>query len=250
MSIYYDYDHAVDNDHIKAGELYFGLEIESSVCIDEYDDEQIELLDGLVNIDDGSEERYPVSLVYDGSISGSEFVTKALTLEQVEEVLNDLYEAGLVNTREGYGLHIHLSRDAIGNESTFYKLACKGLDELVKLSGRTDRDLDNWCRVPSLEYSLKERYNWLMDNHEEGYRYLFFNDNNYCTVECRIFRGTNDPKKAFKRVLLLNALVEANKSPLMEGLTARDVTDPFAYRVLHEAGFYDIANELEYMEVL
>lgn len=179
------------------GELFMGVELE----IDkggEYDENATVLQD----IANSKETR--IYCKHDGSINdGFEIVSHPMTLEyhinnmKWKEIFDKaVYMDYRSHNTETCGLHIHVNRNAFGEENTqeavigrIVFFVEKHWNELVKLSRRAPYNLNRWAsRYATISSTTKETY-----DKAKGKclgRYVAVNLENANTVEFRMFRGT------------------------------------------------------------
>jgi len=153
----------------------------------------------------------------DGSISGVEIVTHPMTLDYAAEfpftpLLENLVESGS-NIDNGYGLHIHVDRDAfkmrsgkrsVAHQMSWLMFMYRNTEKLELLARRRE---SRWAsfRKPS-KGVLKEKA-----QADRGYsddRYLAVNTNNRPTYELRFFKSTLDPQEFYGAVEFADASVE------------------------------------------
>ena len=176
--------------------LYMGVELEMDRGGEDGENAQ-ELLD-IMN--DSYEHIY---IKHDGSIhDGFEVVSHPATLDYHINCMewNELMRKAL---RMGYrshdtdtcGLHVHVSRDALGNtyaeqDETISKILYfieNNWDYIVRFTRRTENNLDHWASRYGIEESVASTYKKAKGDY---YRYRCLNLCNDHTIEFRIFRGT------------------------------------------------------------
>lgn len=141
---------------------------------------------------------------HDGSIDdGFEMVTHPMCLDYHkkempwEKIFNKALEMGFrSHMTSTCGLHIHVSRDALGDDHEAQEEVIARIvyfveahwNELLKFSRRTEANIMRWASRYGIESSAKAVY----DKAKKGNmgRYVCVNLLNYHTVEFRIFRGT------------------------------------------------------------
>lgn len=146
---------------------------------------------------------------HDGSLSnGVEVVTHPCTLAYHkthiwDEIIALAKEGDLTSHDAGTcGLHVHVSRDYLGDDYSERELTCAKMtilvnrvwDDLFRFSRRTTDQVNDWCNLNSVgkpvknlgEDFLAERV-YKKQLHDRYQVLNFTNDN---TVEFRVFRGT------------------------------------------------------------
>lgn len=168
----------------------------------------------------------------DGSISGVEIVAHPGTLAW--EIENRVWENALValapvaSAHPGYGLHIHVSRNAFrhnGERSRLHdmvwlKFMYANAEALKVLSRRDWRDYEDgrWCKFARPDAAtMRQMTRWSGDMYRWD-RYLAVNCNNERTYELRFFRATMDYSQLLAAMQLATASVEYTR-----GLRAADV---------------------------
>ncbi len=159
---------------------------------------------------------------HDGSLhDGFEIVTHPMSLEYHltempwKEVLHRAIEMGFLSHQaETCGLHIHVSRKALGDtyeeqESTIARILYffeANWTELLKFSRRTQRQLEQWAR----RYGYKDEPKKILDSAKsDGWeRYRCVNLTNRDTIEFRIFRGTLKLNTLIATLQLVNRILD------------------------------------------
>ena len=195
----HDYYYKPEPIFYGGGTRFFGVELEIDGAGES--DSHARALMELAN--QGQEQR--IYCKHDGSLdAGFEIVTHPMSLdyhlEQMPwpDILGEAKRRGYLSHQAGTcGLHIHVSRDALGAAEAEQD-ACiarilyffeKHWEELLKFSRRTPRQLERWAA----RYGYKEHPKELLDHAKKncrGDRYTCVNLQNCSTVEFRIFRGT------------------------------------------------------------
>ncbi len=196
--------------------IYLGVELE----LDEggEDSDNAEELLGIVN--SGEEHIY---CKHDGSLeSGLEFVSYPADLsyhknsiawkELCERAVQMGYKSHMCGT---CGLHVHVSRDALGNtqkvqEETIARILYfveAHFNEMLRFSRRTEAQLNKWAR----RYGLKESPGQVLDNAKNSNlgRYTAVNLMNYSTIEFRLFRGTLKYQSFIAVLQMVNEICKA-----------------------------------------
>lgn len=170
---------------------------------------------------------------HDGSLDcGFEIVTNPMTLaahraahwEQMFDELQSSWNAQANDTRT-CGMHVHVSRAALGNDpEARYKCIAKILElverfesELSCVARRTIADCD-WCAPTGYGHDLNDsardmvrKAHRIQDEqglgcHDQD-RYHAVNLQNVNTIEFRIFKGTLDATAAYASLALVDGLV-------------------------------------------
>ncbi len=141
---------------------------------------------------------------HDGSLNdGFEIVTHPMSLDYHlhqmpwEEVMKSAAKMGYHSHQAGTcGLHVHVSRDALGDSESDQDAAIgrilffveKHWAELLKFSRRTESQMNKWAR----RYGYKDRPKEMLEHAKKGAfsRYACVNLTNADTIEFRMFRGT------------------------------------------------------------
>ncbi len=141
---------------------------------------------------------------HDGSIGdGFEMVSHPMTLEyhlkqmNWKEVFNKAIELGYRSHQTSTcGLHIHVSREALGDtymaqEATIARIIHfveLHWNELLKFSRRTEENINRWANRYGIAENTEETYKKAKSRHLG--RYVAVNLENNNTIEFRMFRGT------------------------------------------------------------
>lgn len=144
----------------------------------------------------------------DGSLDyGIEIVTHPCTLEYHTqsfpwEKICDVAETNGFKSHDANtcGLHVHVSRDALGKfsyqqEATIAKIVLlvdRFWDEIVRFSRRDIDKIDHWAAKPNAEITKDDTITTAVDKVKKASssRYRAVNLENECTIEFRMFRGT------------------------------------------------------------
>lgn len=161
----------------------------------------------------------------DGSISGVEIVSHPATLEWVNEwnaggngwagVLRHLQATRSVTVADGYGLHVHVSRNAFrrnGRRSAHHAMAWlmfiyRNADAMKDIARRTD---NQWCAFT--DQRPGELANKAKTDGYGGARYVAVNCNNSRTFELRFFAATLDVTEFMAALELATATVEYTRA--------------------------------------
>lgn len=179
------------------GDRYFGVELEIDMAGE--DDENA---DAILNI--GNAWHNHIYCKHDGSLDeGFEIVTHPMTLDYYlhkmpwYDILKKARGMGYYSHQaETCGLHVHVSRDALGETYTqqdeviarILYFVERHWNELLRFSRRTSRQLQRWAA----RYGYKDEPQEMLahvKNSRAG-RYTCINLTNDYTIEFRIFRGT------------------------------------------------------------
>ena len=110
------------------------------------------------------------------------------------------------------GLHVHVSRDALGGSHKAQELTISKLIILLwrhwtkiwQFSRRRDSD-EHWCKQQYSDYKVTRRG---LDNAKHEGRYTALNVTNYATIEFRLFRGTLNMTTLHATLQFVDVLVE------------------------------------------
>ena len=145
-----------------------------------------------------------IYIKHDGSLDdGFEIVTYPMSLDfhqhqmPWERICREAVNLGYTSHQAGTcGLHVHVSRLAFGATEREQDAAIarvlyffeKHWEELLKVSRRTQRQLDQWAA----RYGYKDQPREILEHAKKGYagRYTAVNLTNRDTIEFRMFRGT------------------------------------------------------------
>lgn len=148
-----------------------------------------------VDVDCGECENFTSNFFYckeDGSIEGFEIVSHPFTLEY-EKNHNDIKKMcerlqGLgITPRNGYGLHVHVSRDCFINNQTEKRIALffyENAEFIAEISGRTRVKLQQWAKINTYTREMYAENRGLSRD-----RYSAINVTNEYTIEFRFFRN-------------------------------------------------------------
>lgn len=161
----------------------------------------------------------------DGSITGVEIVTHPATLEwsrgfDWDSLLRDLRNGGS-EIDDGYGLHIHVSRNAfrrVGYRSTPHQMSWlmfmyRHSAELEKLARRSS---SRWAKFGEPAQGELKRKSADMPSDDD--RYVAVNCNNAKTYELRFFKSTLETHELYAALEFADASVEYTR-----GVKASDV---------------------------
>lgn len=145
-----------------------------------------------------------IYIKHDGSLSdGFEIVTHPMTLDYHmtvmpwAELLTEAVHMGYLSHQSGTcGLHVHVSRSALGDSLTEQEDVIARIlffvenhwNELLKFSRRTRDQIEQWAS----RYGRKDDPKAVLDHAKKNHyqRYKCVNLTNYSTIEFRMFRGT------------------------------------------------------------
>ena len=145
---------------------------------------------------------HPCTLEYhENNLQWREIMTKALSLE---------YRSHDTAT---CGLHIHISRRALGDnyderENTIAKIVFfveKYWNSVLKFTRRTEERMARWASRYGIEPTIKDTYNKAKGSYD---RYKCINLQNEDTVEFRMFRGTLKYSTFIATLQFVNTLVK------------------------------------------
>lgn len=209
------------------GRLYLGVELE----VDGFASDS-----RAVNVTDKVDEilgQYAVC-VYDGSLcNGFEIVFDPMTLgaftlirplvEQVMQYISD--NGGHGHDSSNCGLHVHVSRAALGTTDDAKNLACGKLLELteryqqqISAIARRDVAYSSWCHPTGYGHSTTDssravrRKASIVQSSQgigchDGRRYHVWNFQNTNTIECRAFRSTLKASTFYATLAFVDTLV-------------------------------------------
>lgn len=198
------------------GPLYFGLELET----DKGDDRSAMVLE----LAEKFSEKFCYYPKEDGSLyNGVEFVTHPYSYDAIyaskdifREFCNTIIAHGFTSHNAGTcGLHIHVSRDGLGNDKNLtignmLYLFEKYFLQFLKFSRRTEGQLRQWAA----RYCESEPIpppKQLKNYADTSGRYHAINTQNYNTVEFRFFRGTLNIDTIYASIQLVKNLIEICK---------------------------------------
>lgn len=197
------------------GSRYFGVELEID-CGGKEDDNA-----GRIKAEANTRDEY-IYIKADSSLdNGFEIVTHPMTLDfhlhqmYWEDVLNEAIRLGYKSHMTSTcGLHIHVNRDAFGeNEAEQEKVIERLLffvethwNELFTFSRRSPHNINRWAARYGMEKSGKE----ILDKAKKGNlgRYAAVNLCPYQTIEFRIFRGTLKLNTLYATLQLVNKICD------------------------------------------
>ena len=155
----------------------------------------------------------------DGSIEGLEIVTHPMTLAWARDFgfdrLLDRLDTYGCEADYGYGLHVHVSRNAFrGNpqkrstshQMTWLMFMYRNTGPLIRLSRRDESDLDEWASFRQPERGELRRKALPMPASYD--RYSAVNCQNHRTYELRFFRSTLDSEEFWAALEFADASVE------------------------------------------
>lgn len=198
------------------GSRYFGIELEIDGGGEE--DENAEIL---LKEMGGYKYAYPK---HDGSLNnGIEFPTQPMSYNYFRRdfrpYLNAFCEKALklgytAHDAETCGLHIHVSRDALTDDSikVLWAMFYKFKDEMITFSRRKERQL-HFCSLPT-QKEIKRTFT------PEGDRYQALNLNNVHTIEFRLWRGSLNIKTILAALEFTNAICSWSLNHTMKELDA------------------------------
>ena len=191
-----DYSYKPDPIFYGNSYLYFGEELE--VDKGGKDGENARTLKDMANY-----RHEHIYIKSDGSLNdGFEIVSHPMTLDyhmnemNWESVLHEVLNMGYRSHQtETWGLHIHVKRDAFGENqaeqeeviSRILFFIEKNWNEIFRFSRRNEYNMNRWSARYGYEKSGKEIRQKAKDTCN---RYVAVNLRNYHTIEFRLFRGT------------------------------------------------------------
>lgn len=217
--------------------LYLGVELEIDCG-----EKQMEVAKSLC-------EHEEIYLKHDGSLSnaGFEIVTHPATLDYHTNNMNwsgimtlcteNLFRSHYTDT---CGLHIHLSRDFLGqteneqdlNIAKIILLFDKWWDKyIVPFSRRKHSNLERWASKPDMQYEESDTEQSIVNKMKtcKNYgRYQAINLQNYNTIEFRIFRGTLNPKTFLASLQFVVTISEFAKTMRLADLYTVSWSDVFS----------------------
>jgi len=211
--IIHSYSYKPDPEFHGHGPTFFGVELET--------DNGNNKEDYASDLFEHSDDEDLFYLKEDGSLAdGVEIVTHPCSLfyhlHQFpwEEICRTALDHGFESHDAGScGLHVHVSREAFGNDENEQEkniakllfLVNNNWDEMVKFSRRTEEQLSRWAS----RYSQKNPNDLLEEGKASG-RYMAVNLENDHTVEFRLFRGTLNLDTLFATFELVDLLVNSS----------------------------------------
>lgn len=198
-------------------EVLMGMELEVG-------EDRWSILDAVRSVDDSE---YHLYVKKDGSITGAEIVTHPMTLRwargwKFDELLRRLRNNGCYS-EHGYGLHIHVSRNAFrryvekggkgtarfarstSHQMTWLLFIYRNVEELMALSRRDEDDLGEWA---SFNKPRSGELRAKAIGHTHFDRYVAVNCQNARTFELRFFQSTLDDCEMFAALEFADASVE------------------------------------------
>lgn len=180
-----------------SGNLFYGIELEVDEGGESHDNAET-----LLDISNCSAD--VLYAKHDSSINdGFELVSHPMTLDYHINNMKwtDIFdEAIYMNYRSHQtstcGLHIHVNRSAFGKTTEEQEDAISRIvhfvelhwNELLKLSRRTEYNINRWASRYGISATAKDTYKNAKDKRLG--RYVAVNLENYSTIEFRLFRGT------------------------------------------------------------
>lgn len=201
--------------------LFMGVELEIDGA-GEYHDYAKQLLD-IVNYDDCH-----LYAKHDGSLEdGFELVSHPATLEyhlnniEWRELMKQAVKMGYrSHNTDTCGLHVHVSRDALGNdydeqENTISKIIYfveNNWREILRFTRRTESQLRHWASRYGICEDIEKTYKKAKGDYN---RYRCINLQNDHTIEFRMFRGTLNYNTFVATLQLVNAICTICKNATM-----------------------------------
>ena len=195
----------------------------------------------------------------DGSLDeGFEIVTHPMTLDYH---MNCMYweDVLLEAVRMGYrshqtstcGLHIHVNRDALGEDREEQEKVIERIlyfvelhwNEIFIFSRRSQHNMSRWAARYGMEKTGKE----ILDKAKKGNtgRYAAVNLCPYMTIEFRLFRGTLKANTLFATLQFVNCIIDTALTMTEDEIAAQSwsdfvatVTEPELIRYLKERRIY------------
>lgn len=207
--VIHDYYYKPEPIFYGSGPLYMGVELE----VDGAGEDHGNAGDVMEVFNANGEYAY---CKHDGSLNdGFEIVTHPMSLAFHKnnapwaDVVDKCRKLGYTSHNVGTcGLHVHVSRDAFGNDDYTQDAAIsrvlyffeKNWEELLKFSRRTQYQLDRWAARYGYEHDPMD----ILDKAKGAGRYTAVNLENTNTVEFRMFRGTLKYNTIIATMELLN----------------------------------------------
>lgn len=170
---------------------------------------------------------------HDGSlVDGFEIISQPHTIDEFwknknrwSEMLQAIKDNGFTSHDTGFcGLHVHFSREMFGSNEYKQTLALAKIlyfmqyyrDDIKKISRRKNLEYCNFYDMDWNNQWLSEseiRNKWIeIAKDRYGDRYRIINNQNYATVEFRLFRGTLNEKSFFATFDFLQNIVKNAKT--------------------------------------
>ena len=197
------------------GKRYFGVELEIDGAGEDCDSAE-----SIMNVANYNSEH--IYCKHDGSLEeGFEIVTYPMSLEYHleempwERIVDKARRLGYTSHQaETCGLHVHVSRDALGDTSEAQDATIgrilyfveRNWSELLISSRRTEYQLSRWAA----RYGYKDNPSEMLEHAKKGNcnRYTCVNLTNDKTIEFRIFRGTLKLNTIFATLQLVNHICD------------------------------------------
>lgn len=254
---YYDYKptpvfYKNDNEDVKKGLLYMGIELE----IDAQDKSSEEAEDEARYI----KEKLPhVYCKHDGSLDdGFENVTHPCTLayhmncgykEVFEKIIRDGWKSHNTST---CGLHVHVNRDYLGTNEDMQDLVIAKImlimdrvwdNGLVNFTRRESSKLNEWakrCNMNDSENDTEKEVICKSKRFKDCGRYYALNLRNKNTIEFRLFRGTLKYNTFIATLQFVSNLVNYAKDHTLQDIQRTNITmnTIFEYKEYEELNQY------------
>lgn len=195
----------------------------------------------------------------DGSLDeGFEIVTHPMTLDYHmscmywEDILQEAVHMGYRSHQTTTcGLHIHVNRDALGENYEEQEKVIERIlffvelhwNELFIFSRRSQHSMNRWAARYGMEKTGKE----ILDKAKKGNtgRYAAVNLCNYSTIEFRLFRGTLKVNTLYATLQFVNRIIDTALTLSEDEIAAQSwsdfvaaVTEPELIRYLKERRIY------------
>ena len=195
----------------------------------------------------------------DGSLDeGFEIVTHPMTLDYHmncmywEDVLQEAVHMGYRSHQTSTcGLHIHVNRDALGEDREEQEKVIERIlyfvelhwNEIFIFSRRSQHNMSRWAARYGMEKTGKE----ILDKAKKGNtgRYAAVNLCPYMTIEFRLFRGTLKANTLFATLQFVNCIIDTALTMTEDEIAAQSwsdfvatVTEPELIRYLKERRIY------------
>lgn len=218
-----------------SGPLFYGIELEVEKGEEEIDIEHIV-----------GDEKY-LYAKYDGSLrDGVEFVSHPASLawirehgmQQWDEVLALRHKRCRSWNTSTCGMHIHMSAKAFTCLQLYklLKFFSQNASFVARISGRTQESLERWASLdPTDDYRIMYKAHYKTS----ACRYVALNCTGE-TVECRIFRGSLNPKRFVANLEFMQAMYDFTSVSGLQDMTVDKFHDFVRENQQHYKTFWEL----------